>query len=160
MEKLPTPVPVLNEEIKYDSYAEYKTDHPNKQVLLKYEQAKEYRGLGVEVSNFLNQLKDNLNALMFGENRVEYDPPRAEKNKHTGQYSYIYEGTKKMTKSDIADLRNNMIKRSETLWEDLSSMTRDIDYHVSTLDGYVHPDEEKKRGADNIVKLKSEGTND
>ncbi len=137
---------------KRDSWESYKTDHPNKQVLLKYEVASHYRGLGKDVCNFLNRLKDDLNALMYGEERFEYYPPKRVKN-HLGETDIQYEDTRKMTKSEIADLRNSVISQSENLWEEVSGMTQDLDYHVESLDGY-------EKAADNIVKMKSEGTND
>jgi|TARA_R100001129_G_scaffold183876_2_gene167321 hypothetical protein len=146
---------------KYHSWSEYETDYPNQKVVLKFEEADHYRGLAENLCNFLGELKDDLNAIIYGEEKYQNDPPVYDRKK-----GIIHEGYKKINRSQRDELKRFIFERVDDLWGDSHSFANNMDYHINQFDeltpyeksrGVMHKDYEPNS---NIEKLKSEGTND
>ena len=112
---------------KHDTWTEYPTRHPNQKVVLKFEAAENYRGLGENLCNFLNELKDDLNTIIYGEERYKNSPPVWDRK--SGKI--IHEGYRKVSKTERDCLKNFIINRAETLYEDAHDLANDMDYHIN-----------------------------
>ena len=144
------------------SWSEYETDFPNQKVVLKFEEADNYRGLAESLCNFLHELKDDLNAIIYGEEKYKNDPPVYDRKK-----GIIHEGYRKISRSQRDELKKFIFDRVDDLWDETHSFANNMDFHINEFDeltpyaksrGVMHKDYEAKT---NIEKLKSkEGTND